>query len=87
MENTDKSWNHVFEQTETLLYKKAEEIIESLTEQEREKLEAQGIVLDLEEVFRLIEEKLIEHFDSKEFTVEHIKKDIQKLTKKDIFDL
>ncbi len=87
MENTQNNWNKVFEKTESLLYKKAEEIINSLTDKEKEKLEAQGIILDLEEVFRLIWAKLKEHFDSKPFTLEHIKEDLKKLTKKDIFEL
>ena len=86
MENTSESWNHVFEKTENLLYKKAEQIIESLTDKEREKLEAEGAVLDLEGVFNLIWEKLQKHFDSKPFTVEHIKADLKRMTKKDVFE-
>ena len=83
----EKKKNSDYEACEALLYKKTEELIESLTDEEKEKLEAQGIELDLEEVFRLLCEHLNLHFDSAEFSIEHLKEDLKHLTKKDIFGL
>ena len=83
----EKKNNSDYEAAEELLYKKAEELIESLTDEEKEKLEAQGIELDLEEVFRLLWEHVKKHFDSVEFSIEHFKEDLARLTKKEVFEL
>lgn len=77
----------VYAETEELLYKKAEEIVESLTPEERDQLESVGWELDLEEVFRLILEYLQEHFETREFSLEHVKEDLKKIDKKLLFEL
>ncbi len=75
------------EKLESLLYKKAEEIIESVTDQERAKLEEQGWELGLEEIFRALWKTISERYDSKPFTLKQAKQDLEKVTKKELFGL
>jgi len=76
-----------FSKVESLLYKKAEEIVESLNDKEREVLEGKGWVLDLEDVFRAVVTYLSNHFNTKEFSLEHIEQDLKKIDKKILFEL
>ena len=72
---------------EDIIYKKVEEIVDSLTDEEREQLEGVGWVLDLEEVFQLLLEYLTEHFKTVEFSIEHVQKDLVKIDKNLLFEL
>jgi len=85
--NQEKELSKIKEKLEVLLYQKAEEIIESITEEERKKLEEQGWELDLEEIFRALWRTIKIHYDSKPFTLEQAKKDLAQITKKELFDL
>ncbi|MFH1683075.1 MAG: hypothetical protein ABIA37_04730 [Candidatus Woesearchaeota archaeon] len=79
--------SQIQERVQSLLYKKAEQIIESITDQERARLERAGWVLDLEEVFRALWKTISEHYDHKPFTLKQTKVDLKKITKKELFDL
>ena len=79
MENSDA--------IEALLYQKAEELINSLTDEQKAYLEQQGIELELRNVLRVLEEKVRARFDEKDFQIEQLKEFLNQLTKQEIFNL
>lgn len=87
MEADEDSWELIIDQIDDLLIHKAEAIINSLTKEEKDALEEAGFELSMEEVHDLILEKLEDHFENRAFDLEHVKEDLKKLTKKDVFEL
>lgn len=79
--------SQIKEKLQTLLYRKAEEIIESVTDEEREKLENQGWELELEEIFRALWKTISQHYNHKKFTLEKAKEDLKRISKRELFGL
>ena len=83
----EKSDHKVLAKVEELLFKKSEEIIGSLTKEEKEALENAGWELSTEDIVDELEDLLEKHFETEEFSLEDFKNDLRKITKKEVFGL